>query len=167
MNLILSLTVQILSQLTGQNHNSLSILKLEENPMADQNLKPELFELNNGTMRVLITNLGCTITSLSVPGKDGIFTYMLCQLPSFYFLFSNMFVGMLLIFGFFGFWREIGWRCSWIRLCWTIFGKILWTPFHFQSGYGETASGWIDFCMDWNCLFINLLIMEKAKEFIW
>ncbi|KAL4633041.1 uncharacterized protein LOC142630290 [Castanea sativa] len=39
--------------------------------MADQNLKPELFELNNGTMRVLITNLGCTITSLSVPDKDG------------------------------------------------------------------------------------------------
>jgi len=44
---------------------------MTENPMADQNLKPELFELNNGTMRVLITNLGCTITSLSVPGKDG------------------------------------------------------------------------------------------------
>ncbi|KAF3942938.1 hypothetical protein ACB098_04G067600 [Castanea mollissima] len=39
--------------------------------MADQNLKPELFELDNGTMRVLITNLGCTITSLSVPDKDG------------------------------------------------------------------------------------------------
>ncbi|KAB1212265.1 Aldose 1-epimerase [Morella rubra] len=39
--------------------------------MADQNSHPELFELNNGTMRVLITNLGCTITSLSVPDKDG------------------------------------------------------------------------------------------------
>uniref|UniRef100_A0A7N2MQJ9 Aldose 1-epimerase n=1 Tax=Quercus lobata TaxID=97700 RepID=A0A7N2MQJ9_QUELO len=39
--------------------------------MADQNLKPELFELNNGTMRVLISNLGCTITSLCVPDKDG------------------------------------------------------------------------------------------------
>ncbi|KAF5469170.1 hypothetical protein F2P56_013264 [Juglans regia] len=39
--------------------------------MADPNTKPELFELNNGTMSVLITNLGCTITSLSVPGKDG------------------------------------------------------------------------------------------------
>lgn len=38
--------------------------------MADQ---PEIFELNNGTMRVLITNLGCTITSLSVPSKDGTF----------------------------------------------------------------------------------------------
>lgn len=50
---------------------------MTENPMADQNLKPELFELNNGTMRVLITNLGCTITSLSVPGKDGIYIYAL------------------------------------------------------------------------------------------
>ncbi|CAK9329934.1 unnamed protein product [Citrullus colocynthis] len=39
--------------------------------MADQTQKPELFELNNGTMQVLISNLGCTITSLSVPGKDG------------------------------------------------------------------------------------------------
>ncbi|XP_028795936.1 aldose 1-epimerase-like [Neltuma alba] len=39
--------------------------------MADQNQKPELFELNNGTMHVLVTNVGCTITSLSVPGKDG------------------------------------------------------------------------------------------------
>ncbi|KAJ7975243.1 Aldose 1-epimerase [Quillaja saponaria] len=39
--------------------------------MADQNLKPELFELDNGTMKVIITNLGCTITSLFVPGKDG------------------------------------------------------------------------------------------------
>lgn len=77
--------MQILSQLTGQNHNSLSILKLKENPMADQNLKPELFELNNGTMRVLITNLGCTITSLSVPGKDGIFTYMLLPIAIFLF----------------------------------------------------------------------------------
>jgi aldose 1-epimerase len=40
--------------------------------MADQNnRKAEIFELNNGTMRVLVSNLGCTITSLSVPGKDG------------------------------------------------------------------------------------------------
>ncbi|KAI4351040.1 hypothetical protein L6164_005428 [Bauhinia variegata] len=39
--------------------------------MADQTPNPELFELNNGTMRVVVTNLGCTITSLSVPGKDG------------------------------------------------------------------------------------------------
>ena len=65
---------------------SLSILKLKENPMADQNLKPELFELNNGTMRVLITNLGCTITSLSVPDKDGIFiiySFANCQAFSF------------------------------------------------------------------------------------
>ncbi|XP_022135333.1 aldose 1-epimerase [Momordica charantia] len=39
--------------------------------MADQTQKPELFELNNGTMKVLLTNLGCTITSLSVPDKEG------------------------------------------------------------------------------------------------
>jgi len=55
-------------------YNSLKLEQnppMRENPMADQNLKPELFQLNNGTMRVLITNLGCTITSLSVPGKDG------------------------------------------------------------------------------------------------
>ncbi|KAK4283387.1 hypothetical protein QN277_000340 [Acacia crassicarpa] len=39
--------------------------------MADQNPKPELFELNNGTMHVLVTNVGCAITSLSVPGKNG------------------------------------------------------------------------------------------------
>ncbi|KAM5570396.1 galactose mutarotase [Rosa sericea] len=41
----------------------------ETESMADQ--KAEIFELNNGIMRVLISNLGCTITSLSVPGKDG------------------------------------------------------------------------------------------------
>ncbi|KAL3574973.1 hypothetical protein D5086_023074 [Populus alba] len=37
--------------------------------MADQ--KPQIFELNNGTMQVKITNLGCTITSLSLPDKNG------------------------------------------------------------------------------------------------
>ncbi|KAA8542839.1 hypothetical protein F0562_023991 [Nyssa sinensis] len=31
----------------------------------------ELFELNNGTMQAKITNYGCTITSLSIPDKDG------------------------------------------------------------------------------------------------
>ncbi|KAI6683517.1 hypothetical protein NL676_029430 [Syzygium grande] len=39
--------------------------------MADQARQAELFELDNGTMQVKITNLGCTITSLCVPGKDG------------------------------------------------------------------------------------------------
>ncbi|KAK3440714.1 hypothetical protein EUGRSUZ_B00995 [Eucalyptus grandis] len=39
--------------------------------MADQARQAELFELDNGTMRVKIANLGCTIASLSVPGKDG------------------------------------------------------------------------------------------------
>ncbi|KAJ4959714.1 hypothetical protein NE237_019624 [Protea cynaroides] len=38
--------------------------------MAEQG-KPELFELNNGTMRVTITNYGATITSLFVPDKQG------------------------------------------------------------------------------------------------
>lgn len=33
--------------------------------------QPEIFELNNGTMQVKITNYGATITSLSVPDKDG------------------------------------------------------------------------------------------------
>lgn len=33
--------------------------------------QPEIFELNNGTMQVKITNYGCTITSLSVPDKNG------------------------------------------------------------------------------------------------
>ena len=36
--------------------------------------KPELFELNNGSMQVKITNYGATIVSLSVPDKDGIFS---------------------------------------------------------------------------------------------
>ena len=36
--------------------------------------KPELFELNNGSMQVKITNYGATIVSLSVPDKYGIFS---------------------------------------------------------------------------------------------
>uniref|UniRef100_A0A2P2KSH6 Uncharacterized protein MANES_14G171800 n=1 Tax=Rhizophora mucronata TaxID=61149 RepID=A0A2P2KSH6_RHIMU len=39
--------------------------------MAGGTQKPEIFELTNGAMQVKITNLGCTITSLSVPDKDG------------------------------------------------------------------------------------------------
>ncbi|KAL6494936.1 hypothetical protein OROGR_030855 [Orobanche gracilis] len=31
----------------------------------------KLFELNNGTMQVKVSNYGCTITSLFVPDKDG------------------------------------------------------------------------------------------------
>ncbi|RZC67677.1 hypothetical protein C5167_011367 [Papaver somniferum] len=41
--------------------------------MADDQNVPELFELNNGTMRVKISNYGCTITSLFVPDKNGNF----------------------------------------------------------------------------------------------
>ncbi|KAF6137336.1 hypothetical protein GIB67_036373 [Kingdonia uniflora] len=33
--------------------------------------EPKLFELNNGTMQVKISNYGCTITSLSVSDKNG------------------------------------------------------------------------------------------------
>ncbi|PWA33931.1 galactose mutarotase-like superfamily protein [Artemisia annua] len=32
---------------------------------------PQIFELNNGTMKVLVSNYGCTITSLFVPDKHG------------------------------------------------------------------------------------------------
>ncbi|ESR64841.1 hypothetical protein CICLE_v10008981mg [Citrus x clementina] len=39
--------------------------------MADHTLKPEVFELNNGSMQVKITNYGAIITSLSVPDKHG------------------------------------------------------------------------------------------------
>ncbi|PON79160.1 Aldose 1-/Glucose-6-phosphate 1-epimerase [Trema orientale] len=39
--------------------------------MADPNQKAHIFELDNGTTRVLVTNYGCTITSLSVPDRDG------------------------------------------------------------------------------------------------
>lgn len=41
--------------------------------MAGEHPKPELFELNNGTMQVKISNYGATITSLSVPDKNGDF----------------------------------------------------------------------------------------------
>jgi len=53
--------------------------------MADQNQKPEIFELNNGTMQLLVTNLGCTITSFSVPGKDGSLSLSLSQFTDFSF----------------------------------------------------------------------------------
>lgn len=38
--------------------------------MAEQN-KPEIFELSNGSMKVNVSNYGCTITSLFVPDKNG------------------------------------------------------------------------------------------------
>lgn len=51
--------------------------------MAAQSEKPEVFELNNGSMHVKISNFGATILSLSVPDKQGIylFIYFLCILP--------------------------------------------------------------------------------------
>uniref|UniRef100_A0A7N0UDC4 Aldose 1-epimerase n=1 Tax=Kalanchoe fedtschenkoi TaxID=63787 RepID=A0A7N0UDC4_KALFE len=39
--------------------------------MADRSEKAQLFELSNGSMQVKISNYGATITSLTVPGKDG------------------------------------------------------------------------------------------------
>ncbi|XP_021770848.1 aldose 1-epimerase-like [Chenopodium quinoa] len=39
--------------------------------MADQGKQAEIFELDNGSMHVKISNYGCTITSLSIPDKDG------------------------------------------------------------------------------------------------
>ena len=39
--------------------------------MAGEGKKAEVFELNNGTMQVKITNYGCIITFLSIPDKDG------------------------------------------------------------------------------------------------
>nr|GEU30434.1 aldose 1-epimerase [Tanacetum cinerariifolium] len=33
--------------------------------------EPQIFELNNGSMKVLVSNYGCTITSLFVPDKHG------------------------------------------------------------------------------------------------
>ncbi|KAJ9162661.1 hypothetical protein P3X46_022417 [Hevea brasiliensis] len=39
--------------------------------MADQTQNPQIFELNNGTMLVKITNFGCIITSMPVPDKNG------------------------------------------------------------------------------------------------
>ncbi|MCI33784.1 aldose 1-epimerase-like, partial [Trifolium medium] len=50
--------------------------------MADQNQKAEIFELNNGTVQLLVTNLGCTITSFSVPGKDGVLSDVVLGLDS-------------------------------------------------------------------------------------
>ncbi|KAF2295437.1 hypothetical protein GH714_032927 [Hevea brasiliensis] len=39
--------------------------------MSDKHLNAQLFELNNGTIRVLLTNYGATIISLFVPDKQG------------------------------------------------------------------------------------------------
>ncbi|XP_058227588.1 uncharacterized protein LOC131335998 isoform X3 [Rhododendron vialii] len=58
---------------SGRSHRTTtSIRSLRHNSMADSPLKkPELFELNNGTMQIKVSNYGCTITSLSVPDKHG------------------------------------------------------------------------------------------------
>lgn len=51
--------------------------------MADHSKNtPEIFELNNGSMQVKISNYGATITSLSVPDKNGSFSSsFLCRSP--------------------------------------------------------------------------------------
>lgn len=96
--------------------------------MADHTLKPEVFELNNGTMQVKITNYGAIITSLSVPDKHG----MWCESFSFFSPFGYFTLNLItLSFNLLMIWldllidftRKLGWRCSWIRLCRTIRGE--------------------------------------------
>ncbi|XP_021660662.2 uncharacterized protein LOC110650144 isoform X2 [Hevea brasiliensis] len=50
---------------------SLSLSPSVSISMADQTQNPQIFELNNGTMLVKITNFGCIITSMPVPDKNG------------------------------------------------------------------------------------------------
>jgi len=112
--------------------------------MADQNnRKPEIFELNNGTMQLLVANLGCTITSFSVPGKDGSLSLSLSIFKfSFYFFWHcnelMMFCNRCVIR-----------CCSWPWLCWILSGMI-W------SKKKKTFCDWICFCHWWLCfLFQN------------
>lgn len=87
--------------------------------MADQ--KPQIFELNNGTMQVKITNLGCTITSLSLPDKNGNqFLWMIDRSNLFAFC---CFLRCCWLLGSLDFCRKSGGCGSWIRLCWAIFGN--------------------------------------------
>ncbi|KAJ0049663.1 hypothetical protein Pint_16933 [Pistacia integerrima] len=51
-------------------NSSLTIFKTQTK-MADQSEKPEVFELNNGSMHVKISNFGAIILSLSLPDKQG------------------------------------------------------------------------------------------------
>lgn len=46
--------------------------------------KPELFELNNGSIRIKITNYGAIVTHLFVPDRHG--------LPFFFFFFKSFFL---------------------------------------------------------------------------
>lgn len=85
-------------------------------PMADESPKPETFELNNGSMQVLLSNLGCTIISLSVPGKDGPFPF------HFHFhsvLFADLWHALPV------FSRIVIRHRSWPRICWILSGPIL------------------------------------------
>lgn len=50
--------------------------------------KAEHFELNNGTIRVTVTNYGATITSLYVPDKHGSFPFSFSAYVSVYFVVS-------------------------------------------------------------------------------
>lgn len=68
--------IRVVIQSHHFSHLHTLFLSLSSIPMADQSPKPETFELSNGSMKILLTNLGCTIISLSVPGKDGFFFFV-------------------------------------------------------------------------------------------
>lgn len=82
----------------------------------------KIFELNNGTIQVKVSNYGCTITSLFVPDKDGEFTKSIAYQRSNRFCISTV-NACSLIFFVFALWREIGWCCSWIWHTWAVSGQ--------------------------------------------
>lgn len=58
--------------------NSFSVLVVSKNSKSlifTVMAEPKILELNNGSMQVKVSNLGCTILSLSVPDKDGTFFF--------------------------------------------------------------------------------------------
>jgi len=122
--------------------------------MADQNQKPEIFELNNGTMQLLVTNLGCTITSFSVPGKDG--SLSLSQFTDFSFFWH---ANDLMVFCFFVTWRCVIRCCSWPWLCWILSG-LNWSK-------KNSFCDWICFCHWWLCFRFQNSTFFLASRLIW
>lgn len=83
--------------------------------MADQSKNtPEIFELNNGTMQVKISNYGATITSLSVPDKNGLFSSSM--ISPFYFTYLQILI-----------------KFSDYRVCFLIEGKLADVVLGFDS----------------------------------
>lgn len=60
-----------------------------------EQLKPELFELNNGSIRIKITNYGANVTHLFVPDKRGLSTFFFFN-P--FFLFISIYIHTNLYF---------------------------------------------------------------------